>query len=467
MDSKATIQKLCEEAGQSHLLRFVDELTEQERDELFNQLLGLDLQFCVDVHNRSVQQTEEAANLSPFPRVESVRTAAKDTLDQWNSVGIRAIADGEVAFITLAGGQGTRLGSPDPKGMYDIGLPSRKPLFQLQAERLLRLQTLALEKYGKAGRIQWYVMSSPATHIATETFFKAMNFFGLEPSQVMIFQQGTFPCFDFNSKIMLETKHSVNVSPDGNGGIYRAMHRAGVLEDMGIKGVEHAYVCSVDNALVRVCDPVFVGYCIAHKADVGAKVLPKAYAEEKVGVVCLRNNRPAVVEYSEMTPEETARVDPATGQLVFNTGNICVHYFSKTFLDRAHKIELPFHVAIKKIPYLDDKGEIVTPTSNTGKKMEQFIFDVFPFADNMAVLEGDRSEDFAPVKNAPGSSTDSPDTARAMVSDLHKKWASAVGATFGPATADGLFEISPLVSYAGEGLEGKFQSEITLPTHIE
>eukprot|EP00299_Pterocystis_sp_00344_P009585 c4078_g1_i1.p1 GENE.c4078_g1_i1~~c4078_g1_i1.p1 ORF type:complete len:488 (-),score=113.31 c4078_g1_i1:31-1494(-) len=463
---KSAAKKLCTKVDQAHLLQFENTLTEDEKTELYTQIQSLDLEYCVDVHKRSTaQDLQEGAEITPFPHVDSLASASKSTVESWRTAGLQAVANGQVAFVLLAGGQGTRLGSNDPKGMYNIGLPSNKSLFQLQAEKILRLQTIARKAFpGKAGTVSWFLMTSPATHEATEEFFRAHGNFGLQDDQVVMFQQATFPCFDLNGKIMLNSKHSVNVAPDGNGGIYRALYKSGVLRKMAKKSIEHIYVCSVDNVLSKVCDPEFVGYCIAKKADCGVKVLPKAYPDEKVGVVCLRNKKPAVVEYSEMSPEQNARVDPATGQLMFNTGNVCIHYFSRKFLERAHMIQLPYHVAIKKIPYVDSKGEIVNPSDNSGVKMEQFIFDVFPFAENMAVLEGIREEDFAPVKNAPGNPRDSPDTARQMVSDLHKKWASEAGATF---QSNGLFEISPLVSYGGEGLEGKLKNQtISLPHHV-
>eukprot|EP00301_Raphidiophrys_heterophryoidea_P017996 c2981_g2_i1.p1 GENE.c2981_g2_i1~~c2981_g2_i1.p1 ORF type:complete len:320 (-),score=85.97 c2981_g2_i1:74-1033(-) len=316
----------------------------------------------------------------------------------------------------------------------------------------------------------WYIMTSPATHAATEAFFISHRFFGLKPAQVMFFQQAMFPCFDLNGKLMLESQNHIAVSPDGNGGMYLALRRSGALDDMTRRGVKGVYVCSVDNVLAKLCDPTFVGYCLVRGADCGAKVLPKAYADEKVGVVCLQGGKPTVVEYSDMTPEDSTRIDHSTGQLVFNTGNICIHFFSTGFLHRTQNLKLPYHVARKKIDYIDENGQPVKATQITGLKMEQFIFDVFPFSNKMAVLQGSREEDFAPVKNAPGSSTDSPDTARMLVSNLHRKWAEIAGAVFQESQthATSLFEISPLVSYEGEGLDSRFgpQNPVVLPAHV-
>eukprot|EP00301_Raphidiophrys_heterophryoidea_P018878 c3871_g1_i1.p1 GENE.c3871_g1_i1~~c3871_g1_i1.p1 ORF type:complete len:493 (-),score=119.85 c3871_g1_i1:170-1648(-) len=469
--SPQALKSLYESLGQGHVFQFEDKLTVEQKKELYAQLQDLDVSYCVDVFKRSTDPNmpSVSSDCQPFPKVDQVATAPTESLNTWRQAAFTAISKGEIACVLLAGGQGTRLGSSDPKGMYNIGLPSGKPLFQIQAEKILCLQRVAAAnaKNSKPKPIMWYIMTSGATHVPTETFFKQNQYFGLDPTQVVFFQQSMFPCFDLTGKLMMDATNHISVSPDGNGGIYLALKKWGALDDMNRRGVKGVYVCSVDNVLAKMCDPTFIGYCLSRNADSGAKVLPKAGADEKVGVVCLQGGKPAVVEYSDMTAADSARVDPATGKLVFNTGNICVHFFSTAFLQRAHALRLPYHVARKKIDFLNAEGKLVKATDISGVKMEQFIFDVFPFASNMAVLEGSRNEDFAPVKNAPGSAVDSPDTARALVSNLHIQWASVHGVKFTNNDGSKLFEISPIVSYEGEGLQGKFTREITLPAHIE
>lgn len=405
-----------------------------------------------------------AAKLAPCRNVTRLKDAPQAQRDAWYDAGLSAIASGKAAALILAGGQGTRLGSDRPKGEYDIGLPSHKCLFELQVQRLRRLKALAAAHGGVAGgeravSLPLYVMTSPMTDDDTRAFFRDHAFFGLPQQDVVFFCQGTLPCLTFDGKIMLENGGHVAEAPDGNGGIYRALHTSGAIADMRRRGVTGVHVFAVDNAVVRAADPVFLGYCMVNGADVGSKVCAKAGPHERVGVLCLSDGKYTVVEYSEMDKATAELVDAATGELAFNAGNICIHFYSVDFLERECSPEaLPkvYHVAKKAIPFADPATgrtltkEAMAGRGNTGIKLESFIFDVFPRARAMAVLDIPRESEFSPVKNAPGSREDSPDTARALVSDLHRKWLAAAGAAL-PA-AGGLVDVSPLVSYGGEGL---------------
>uniref|UniRef100_A0A7S2MXZ2 UDP-N-acetylglucosamine diphosphorylase n=1 Tax=Helicotheca tamesis TaxID=374047 RepID=A0A7S2MXZ2_9STRA len=261
------------------------------------------------------------------------------------------------------------------------------------------------------------------------------------------------PCLTPEGKIIMESPSKVAMAPDGNGGIYPSLHKSGMLDNMKQRGVNYIHVFSIDNALLKPADPVFVGYCLSQKADVGNKVLWKANALEKVGIVVEKDGKPCIVEYSDMDPSMMEQIDE-NGRLVFGAGNICNHFYTLDFIvdQVVPNMKNMYHVAHKKIPYYDEETkETVKPTENNGIKLETFIFDVFPFSSNMAVLDVCREEEFAPVKNAPGSSSDSPDTARAMISALSKRWVKDAGGIL--TNDDGECEVSPLVSYAGEGLE--------------
>ncbi|XP_057970802.1 UDP-N-acetylglucosamine diphosphorylase 1 isoform X2 [Malania oleifera] len=352
--------------------------------------------------------------------------------------------------------QGTRLGSSDPKGCFNIGLPSGKSLFQLQAEKILCLQRLASQSgnEGSAGSvpIHWYIMTSPFTDDATRKFFENHKYFGLEADQVTFFQQGTIPCVSKDGRFIMETPYRVAKAPDGNGGVYAALKSSRLLEDMAMRGVRYVDCYGVDNALVRVADPTFLGYFIDKGVAAAAKVVRKAYPQEKVGVFVRRGKGGplSVVEYNELDSSLASAINQETGRLRFCWSNVCLHMFTLDFLNQvANGLEKDsiYHLAEKKIPSIHGY--------TMGLKLEQFIFDAFSYSPSTALFEVLREEEFAPVKNANGSNFDTPDSARLLVLRLHSRWVVAAGGFLThsvPLYATGV-EISPLCSYSGENLE--------------
>ncbi|CAB9502969.1 acetylhexosamine pyrophosphorylase-like protein 1 [Seminavis robusta] len=453
MKTPAEVEAHFKEHGQEHVLQFVPDLSDADKKALFDQLASVELEKIPPIAELEAtlkKQEEESASQTIAPLTERVAYSSDAAMVQKvEPLGLEAIAQGQVAALVLAGGQGTRLGFDHPKGMYNIGLPSGRTLFQMIVERLLRLKHLT-----KADKnVPLYVMTSPINHEETVTFFESNNCFGMERADIFFFQQGVLPCFGKDNKIIMETTSKIAVAPDGNGGIYPSLSKSGALADMDKRGLKYLHVFAIDNSLVKPADPRFLGYCISEQADCGNKVCWKTNAHEKVGVVAARDGRPCVIEYSEIT-KEMAEQEDGNGRLVFGAGNICNHYYTLDFIKE--KI-LPnfgnlYHLAHKKIPYYDhEKKETVTPTANNGIKLETFIFDVFPLSKRMAIWDVSRAEEFAPVKNAPGSPSDSPDTARAAISNLAKAWVEVAG---GKVTGNSdQNEISPLTSFAGEGLE--------------
>lgn len=467
MQKQDELKTKFEAAGQGQVFAHLEKLPDDEKRAFFNQLEGLDLEYIARSYRSAMAEANAGAAsavLQPPDDCTTIAGTSEDDLKEWESVGLEAIGRGEVAACVLAGGQGTRLGYDGPKGCYNIKLPSEKPLFQLMVERIRRLVELATKAGGTAARIPFLVMTSPINNEETQAFFKANSFFGLSSDDVWFFEQGTLPCLTNEGKIILESAGKVATAPDGNGGIYPALDKSGCLQKMYDANVKYLHVFSVDNVLCRPADPRFAGYCIKRDADCGNKCVWKASWDEKVGVVAKRGGKYSVVEYSELD-EARAKQKDAKGELVFGAGNICNHFFSVAFIAEVvvPKMATMFHLAKKKIPWAGEDGMTVKPESNNGIKLEAFIFDVFPMSSRMAILQASRDEEFAPVKNAPGEATDSPDTAREMVNALSRKWIKAAG---GEVSEEGLVEISPLVSYSGEGLEERMGAGKTIePGH--
>ncbi|EOO03221.1 putative udp-n-acetylglucosamine pyrophosphorylase protein [Phaeoacremonium minimum UCRPA7] len=477
----AALKEKYTKAGQGHVFTFYDSLSSTEQATLFGQLSGFDPVRINELAEKALHpppQDEKAAALEPLPESASASILDSDPADiqKWYESGLDLIGQNKVAVVLMAGGQGTRLGSSAPKGCYDIGLPSRKSLFQLQAERIFKLQELAHKRAGLSAdtkvAVPWYVMTSGPTRGPTEAYFAEHKYFGLDPANVIIFEQGVLPCISNEGKILLESKGKVAVAPDGNGGIYQAIVTSPVFEDMRKRGIQHIHAYCVDNCLVKVADPVFTGFAASKDVDIATKVVRKRSATESVGLILLKNGRPDVVEYSEIDKATAEAQDPKQpGVLKFRAANIVNHYYSFRFLESipvwAH--QLPHHVARKKIPYADlESGETVKPEKPNGIKLEQFVFDVFPMLElsKFACMEVRREDEFSPLKNAPGTGEDDPDTSKSDIMTQGKRWLQAAGAVVTSENPKSGVEISPLVSYGGEGLEKLSGKEIVAPAVI-
>lgn len=442
-------------AGQGHVFNFYESLKTAEKAALFEQLSGFDPIRINEITELALKPAESGGcsnELSPLPdsATASILDSSTEDIQKWYDSGLELIGKNQVAVVLMAGGQGTRLGSSAPKGCYDIGLPSKKTLFQIQAERIRKVQELASKRSGSAAIVPWYVMTSGPTRAPTEKYFQENNYFGLDKTNVQIFEQGVLPCISNEGKILLEAQQKVAVAPDGNGGIYQALVLHGVLDDMRKRGIQHIHAYCVDNCLVKVADPVFIGFSASLEVDIATKVVRKRNATESVGLILSRNGKPDVVEYSEIDKATAEAEDPRhPGVLKFRAANIVNHYYSFRFLETipqwAHK--LPHHVARKKIPYADtESGETVKPEKPNGIKLEQFVFDVFPMLplEKFACMEVRREDEFSPLKNAKGTGQDDPDTSKAAIMAQGLKWAQSAGATV---IADGGIEISPLISF--------------------
>ena len=447
-------------AKQEHVFAFYHDLDTAGKAALFEQLKSFNPDRINVLADKALHPPKDA-NADKQPSIEPLPSSAsasllesnKDQIDAWYQKGLDLIADNKVAVVLMAGGQGTRLGSSDPKGCFDIGLPSKKSLFQVQAERIYKLQALAKKQSSKdtPATIPWYVMISGPTRKATEKFFEDNNYFGLPKENVFIFEQGVLPCISNEGKILMETKSKVAVAPDGNGGIYSALVLSTAREDMRKRGIEHIHAYCVDNCLVKVADPVFVGFAADKKVDIATKVVRKRAANEPVGLIVQKNDKPDVVEYSEID-KDMAEAKDGSDRLKFRAANIVNHYYSFKFFESIEEWQnkLPHHVAKKKIPYMDtDSGETVKPDKPNGIKLEQFVFDVFPFVemDKFGCLEVERKQEFSPLKNARGTGEDDPDTSKRDMMEQGAQWIREAGGTVISEKDETGVEVSPLISY--------------------
>ncbi len=424
--------------GQEHLLAFWDRLTDAERGELLDQLRRLDLSQLRGLYdNRDhsfVVPTADQIHPVPVIPLDAEASKARD-------LGEESLRRGEVAVLLVAGGQGSRLGFDQPKGMFPVGPVTNKTLFQIHAEKVLALR----QRYGQP--LPFLVMTSPATDAETRTFFADHQNFGLPSDEVIFFCQGTMPALDSSTgKLLLEAPGRLFLSPNGHGGTLTALADSGLLERLARQGIRQIFYFQVDNPLVKIADPVFLGHHLQNRAEVSAKIVPKENPSDKLGNLVLVDGRCTMIEYSDL-PESLAQQTDANGRLRIWAGSPAIHVFEVDFLKRVvgGGATLPFHVARKKVPYLDASGNVVQPTEANALKFELFIFDVLPLADRVAVVETSRGEEFHPLKNATGP--DSPETVRQAQSDLFAGWLESAGIAV-PRKADGsaavALEVSPL-----------------------
>ncbi|SCV04297.1 LANO_0G09340g1_1 [Lachancea nothofagi CBS 11611] len=456
-----SIRELYEKSGQSALFEHWDRLSDAQKREFERNLEATAAKNapeklvgdCKRAIELSSGDSDDVGAIKPLPSGSYESTLGEPAVEQeYRDLGLRELAEGRVAVILMAGGQGTRLGSSQPKGCYDIQLPSAKSLFQIQAEKLLRLQELVKTP----APIPWYIMTSKPTRQSTEQFFQDHEYFGLSKHQITFFNQGTLPAFDLKGEnLLLNSPTELVESPDGNGGLYRAIKDNGILEDMVAKNIRHIHMYCVDNVLVKLADPVFIGFALKNKFELATKAVRKRDASESVGLIASKHGAPCVVEYSEIS-KEMAEATDKEGLLKFRAANIVNHYYSVNLLQRELEAwceSMPYHIAKKKIPVYNNKTEsYLKPTEPNGIKLEQFIFDVFPKVamDKFGCLEVDRSSEFSPLKNAPGTANDNPETSRAAYLNLGTSWLEHAGAKVASGV---LIEVPGKISYGGEHLE--------------
>lgn len=454
----ATLLQSLREHSQTHLLGFWETLSEARQAHLVKQIESIDFGRLVQCWKSSIhpshQESADRADKARSPRnvIRQPATAAERKL--WAdaaTAGVRELEAGRVAVITVAGGQGTRLGFDHPKGMFPIGPVTDRSLFQIFAEQILARRSR------HNASIPWLIMTSDATHDETVQFFASKSYFGLEPATVHFFQQGSLPALDAaTGQILMSAPDQLALSPDGHGGLVQALCNSGLLEKMKQQGIQHVFYHQVDNPTVIIADPALIGFHLQHGSDLTTNVVCKTSPTERMGVLVDLDGHTEIIEYSELTPEQAARKDVA-GQWIFWAGNTAIHVFRQGFLEHLASDggQLPLHVARKNVAFVDENGELQQPSDASkpnGIKLERFIFDALPLAAQTLIVEGDRAREFNPVKNKSGS--DSADTAREALIRIANEWLRHAGCD--PAS-DMPVEISPMQALDADELAQKLQ----------
>ena len=465
-DRLTKIRTRLEAHDQAHLLSRADELSADQLESLLNQIERIDFEALDELIDRHIHHPESSPlpdELEPAPHFPE--EMPEDEKARYRAEGEELLREGKVAAFTVAGGQGTRLGWNGPKGTYPATPVTGKPLFRIFAEQILASQ----RKYGVT--IPWYIMTSPINDADTRAFFLDNNCFGLDRKNIFLFPQGVMPSLDAETgRILLSAQHEIAMNPDGHGGSIKALRESGAIEDMAARGIEHISYFQVDNPLAKVIDPLFLGlHATAEESsgEMSSKMVAKSSPEEKVGVFCRSEGKTIVVEYSDL-PEALARQTTDDGKLRFIAGNIAIHLFGVSFVERLtadrHHFGLPYHRALKKVAHIDpETGERVEPDQPNAVKLETFVFDALPLANRSLLLETSRVEEFAPIKNATG--VDSAESSHEIQTERHARWLASCGLEV-PRDQEGQLlariEISPLTALTPQDLKN-----LELPAVIE
>jgi UDP-N-acetylglucosamine/UDP-N-acetylgalactosamine diphosphorylase len=451
---------------QQHLLRFWDELNDAGRSNLASQLAAINLEQISQLYRQGAASQDWAAMSRRATPPPAMRLADQTSGKGWTSGDARkrgkeTLAAGQIGVLLVAGGQGSRLGFDHPKGMFPIGPVSGASLLQIHFEKAIA----ASRRYGAA--VPVYMMTSPITHEEQLAFIDEHDRFGLPADELVVFCQGTMPAVDAKTgRLLLAEKDSLFLSPDGHGGTVAALAASGAIDHMRRRGIRHLFYLQVDNPLAPIADPGFIGHHLLANSDLTSMAVAKQTPQDRLGVFGMIDGQLQVIEYSDL-PDDIAEKRAADGSLEFWAGSIAVHMFSVAFLERALALKdaLPFHIARKKVPYIGDDGRLVEPREANALKFERFIFDLLPHAKNPFVVEYAEADVFAPLKNAPGASRDTPEYVQRFMMAQHRQWLTAAGSK----VADGVaVEISPLWALDTEGVNARTDRppSISEPTYL-
>ena len=396
--------------NQEHIVKLLEKLNAEEKDELIEQINHIDFQQVKELYDNTKKTIEIKENkIEPLKYCDKSKLA-KNEKEELDELGESIIRNGKYAVVTMAGGQGTRLGHPGPKGTFKLDVYGKgKYLFEILCENLKE----ANRKYNTT--IPWYIMTSKENNKETVEFLEKNNYFGYDKNKVIIFTQGELPLVDEEGKLLIGKNMKIKEASDGNGGTYFSLRASGCLSDMKERGIKWIFIGGVDNALLKMADVTLLGLAIKQGVQIASKSIVKANPQEKVGVFGKMNGHPKVIEYTEL-PEKMAEETDADGELKYGEAHIMCNLYTIEAIEKISKETLMYHPAHKKNSYIDEEGKEIIPKEPNSYKFESFIFDAFEFFDDIAILRGKREDDFAPVKNKEG--VDSPRTAK----ELYEKY---------------------------------------------
>ena len=392
--------------NQEHIIKLIEKLDEDKKQALIEQISKIDFHQLKELYDNTKKEIEIKENkIEPLPYLDK-KKLSEEQKEEFQRLGEAILEKGEYAVVTMAGGQGTRLGHPGPKGTFKLDVYGKgKYLFEILAENLKE----ANQKYGKI--IPWYIMTSKENNNETIEFMKKHNYFGYDKDSVRFFAQSELPLLDVNGKLLVGKDMKIKEASDGNGGTYSSLRASGCLAEMKEKGIKWVFIGSVDNALLKMADTILLGMAIDKKVQIASKSVVKANPHERVGVFCKMNGHPKVIEYTEL-PEKMAEEVDDEGELKYGESHIMCNLYTIEAIEKISKETLIYHSAFKKNAYIDENGKEVIPQEPNSYKFESFIFDAFELFDDIAILRGKREDDFAPVKNKDG--VDSPKTAKEL-----------------------------------------------------
>lgn len=404
------MKKILEREGQEHILRAYERADEQGKERLKKQVETIDwaeMRKCYDL----TKQKKDFTNIKLEPIMATDAASLSDEeIEKISKIGEEEIKKGKYAVVMMAGGQGTRLGHTGPKGTYDFGLKSHKTIFEVFADKFKEVR----KSLGVS--VPWYIMTSRENHKDTVDFFEKNNYFDYKEGVKKFFVQKELPMLDESGKLILDENDQIKEAANGHGGVYQALVENGVLEEMQNAGIEWIFICGVDNVLAKLVDPILLGFSVLNNYKITSVSCIKTEPKEKVGILCKKNGKPSVAEYTEL-PDELKEARKDNGELLYSEAHIIMNLFNISVISEIAQNDLEYHVAHKKCDYKNENGEVVKATEPNAYKFETFLFDAFERLDEIGVLRYHREECFAPIKNAEGA--DSPETARNLYEEYY------------------------------------------------
>lgn len=407
------IEEILKKYNQDHIINILKKLDEEKKEELINQLQKIDFDKMARLYNKTKESLKLNAKIEPLNFIDKSKIS-KEEKERISKIGEEIISKNEYAVVTMAGGQGTRLGFNGPKGTYKLNVNGEeKYIFEIL------LDTIKAENKKHNSEVYWYIMTSDDNNYDTIKFFEENNYFGYNKDKVKFFKQSNLPLMDTEGKLLINKEFKVKEASDGNGGVFSALVNDGMIDDMKKHNVKWVYICGVDNIMVRPIDSLFLGLAVEKNVKCASKSVVKSYPEEKVGAFCKKNGKPGVVEYIEMTKEMVYGKNE-DDELLYGESHIVSNMFTVEAIEKIAKENLEYHVALKKNSYINENGEEIIPEEPNSYKFEAFIFDGFQFFDDLLVMRINRNTEFAPIKNAKG--IDSPDSAKEIYEKYYKDW---------------------------------------------